>query len=166
MKRDDKWLAKVRAELLTWPREKLIGWLQWNDANGIWTDEDMIANDMDPMTVEDAVEQVMMFVEEDRRTPQEMMQGSLDSNPGRYPKPQEFDPWLKGTGELPNKPKPKALDLLKQKDPAAAAALHDMLGKDVINVELEDGPGGYLARHKDTGEVWEYDGANGFWQEV
>lgn len=95
MERDAKWLAHERARLLTWPREKLIGWLEWNDANGIWSDEDMIANDMDPMTVEDAVDQVMVFVEENLETPEEMMGASLEKNPGRYPKPAEFDPWLK-----------------------------------------------------------------------
>jgi hypothetical protein len=95
MKRDENWLASERARLLTWDREKLIGWLQWNDPNGIWSDEAMVANDMDPMTVEDAVEQVMPFVEETLETPEEMMYGSLKANPNRYPKPAEFDPWLK-----------------------------------------------------------------------
>lgn len=166
MERDDKWLAHERARLLTWPREKLIGWLHWNDPNGIWYDDDMVANDMDPMTVEDAVEQVMPFVEETMETPEEMMGGSQATNPGRYPKPVEFDPWLKGTGELPNKSKSKAFDLLKSKDPTAAAALHDMLGRDVINVEFEDGPEGYVVTHKDTGEVWEYDGAEDMWVEA
>lgn len=166
MERDDKWLAKVRADLLTWPREKLIGWLQWNDANGIWSDEDMLANDMDPMTVEDAVDQVMMFVEENRETPEEMMKGSLDANPGRYPKPAEFDPWLKGSGDLPNQPRPDSFAALLKKDPAAGRSLHDMLGGETKDVVVEDGPNGYLVTHKDTGETWEYDGANDMWLEV
>lgn len=164
MERDANWLASERQRLLTWPREKLIGWLQWNDGNGIWSDEDMIANDMDPMTVEDAVEQVMAFVEENRETPEEMMGGSLEKNPDRYPKPAEFDPWLKGAPMPPAKP--RDFDMLKAKDRVAAASLRDMLGSDTINVEFEDGPGGYLVRHKDTGEVWEYDGANDVWLEV
>lgn len=79
--RDANWLASE--------------WLQWNDPNGIWSDDDMVANDMDPMTVEDAVDQIMPFVEETGETPEEMMHGSLAANPGRYPKPAEFDPWLK-----------------------------------------------------------------------
>lgn len=95
MERDANWLASERARLLTWDRKKLIGWLQWNDPNGIWSDDDMVANDMDPMSVEDAVDQVMPFVEENMETPEEMMRGSLKANPGRYPKPAEFDPWLK-----------------------------------------------------------------------
>jgi hypothetical protein len=95
MERDQAWLESERQRLLAWPREKLIGWLQWNDPNGIWSDKDMVANDMDPMTVDEAVEQVMVFVEETMETPEEMMRGSLDANPARYPKPQEFDPWLK-----------------------------------------------------------------------
>lgn len=95
MERDQAWLESEYQRLMTWPREKLIGWLVWNDANGVWTDEDMIANDMDPMTVEDAVEQIMMFVEENRETPEEMMGTSLAINPDRYPNHREFDPWLK-----------------------------------------------------------------------
>lgn len=95
MERNDEWLEAERARLMTWPREKLIDWLAWNDPNGIWTDKDMIANDMDPMTVEDAVEQVMPFVEENMETPEEMMTGSLTANPGRYPQPSDFDRFLK-----------------------------------------------------------------------
>ncbi len=95
MERDEQWVEAVRADLMTWDRQKLIDWLCWNDANGIWTDEDMVANDMDPMTVEDAVEQVMPFVEETRETPEEMMKGSLEANPGRYPFPDQFDRFLK-----------------------------------------------------------------------
>lgn len=164
MNRDDKWLASERARLLTWPREKLIGWLQWNDGNGIWSDEDMIANDMDPMTVEDAVEQVMAFVSEDFRTPEEMMSGSLEANPDRYPKPAQFAPWLQDA-PMPAAT-PTAFDQLKAKDPTAARSLIDMLGRDVVNVTFEDGPTGYLVTHKDTGETWEYDGADDIWLEV
>lgn len=97
MERDDAWLAQERQRLLGWPREKLIGWLRWNDPNGIWTDKQMVANDMDPMSLEDAVEQVMVNVEETLETPEEMMASSLAQNPKRYPRPEEFDPWLKKT---------------------------------------------------------------------
>lgn len=164
---EDAWLQAEEQRLLKWPRQKLIGWLQWNDGNGIWSDEDMIRNDMDPMTVEDAVEQVMKFVRENMETPEEMMGGSLDSNPGRYPKPDAFDPWLKGT-PMPPRAGPKKLDIadLMRNDPDAADGLVDMLGSDADNVDIEDGPGGYLVRHPHTGEMWEYDGANGFWVEV
>lgn len=95
MERDASWLFDEHDRLLTWPRQKLIDWLCWNDANGIWTDEDMIANDMDPMTVEDAVDQIMPFVEENLETPEEMMAGSLKANPTRYPQPSQFDRFLK-----------------------------------------------------------------------
>jgi hypothetical protein len=167
MERDAAWLAKVRAELLTWPREKLIGWLNWVDSNGIWSDSDMIANDMDPMTVEDAVEQVMAFVEESGESPVDSMAASLEKNPGRYPKPEEFDPWLKGTGDLPNQPKQGTFEWLVAKDRPAALSLRDLLGHDVHNqIEIDDGPTGYLVTHKGTGEVWEYDGANDMWLEV
>ena len=101
--RDDAWLQAEEQRLLKWPREKLIGWLQWNDGNGIWSDEDMIRNDMDPMTVEDAVEQVMEFVREDMLSPEEMMSGSLASNPGRYPEPAEFDPFIVPGAAWPGK---------------------------------------------------------------
>lgn len=165
MQRDDAWLAKVRAHLMTWPREKLIGWLQWNDGNGIWSDEDMIANDMEPMTVKDAVEQVMMFVEENRETPEEMMQGSLEANPDRYPKHDQFDPWLRGS-PMP-KAQAKGYDALRSKDPAAAQSLKDMLGADVHAVVIDvDGPDGYTVTHPTSGETWEYDGANDMWMEV
>lgn len=89
-------LAAVRHELMTtWDRKKLIDWLCWNDANGIWTDKDMLANDMDPMSQEEAVDQIMAFVEETGETPEGMMQGSLDSVPGRYPDHSQFDRFLK-----------------------------------------------------------------------
>ncbi len=88
-------LEGVRARLMTWPREKLIGWLQWNDPNGIWTDKDMEANDMDPMSVEEAVDQIMAFVEDNGETPEDMMGASLEANPSRYPQPSQFDKFLK-----------------------------------------------------------------------
>lgn len=168
MERDENWLASERQRLLTWPREKLIGWLQWNDGNGIWTDEDMIANDMDPMTVEDAVEQVMEFVRENRETPEEMMGGSLVANPDRYPKPAEFDPWLKGTGDLPNQPKPvddlgMSYHELTMMDSDAAVALEEMLGSEVEAVEITNRDGDYHVRDPRTGEEWDYDGAHGIW---
>lgn len=170
MERDDAWLEQERQRLLTWPREKLIGWLQWNDGNGIWTDEDMIANDMDPMTVADAVEQVMEFVRENRETPEEMMGASLEANPSRYPKPAEFDPWLKGTGDLPNQPQRKGPDDLRMSyeelallDPEAASALDEMLGSDADRVEITNVDGDYHVRDPQTNEEWDYDGAHGLW---
>ena len=85
-------LAAERHRLMTtWSRDDLIDWLVWNDPNGIWTDEDMVANDMDPMSQEEAIDQVMSFVQDNMETPEEMMGASLRANPGRYPKPEEFD---------------------------------------------------------------------------
>jgi hypothetical protein len=89
-------LAAERDRLMrTWSRQKLIDWLCWNDPNGLWRDKDMIANDMDPMSQDEAVDEVMAYVEEEDETPEEMMQGSLKANPQRYPKPEEFDRFLK-----------------------------------------------------------------------
>ncbi len=89
-------LAAERHRLLTtWTRHDMIDWLCWNDPNGIWTDEDMRREDMDPMSEEEAVDQIMAFVEETGETPEEMMGVSLKLNPQRYPKPEEFDRFLK-----------------------------------------------------------------------
>jgi hypothetical protein len=84
MERDADWLERVRHGLLVWDRDDLIDWLVWVDPNGIWSDEDMLRDDMDPMSVEDAVDCVMQFVEETHETPEEMMHGSREANPGRY----------------------------------------------------------------------------------
>ncbi len=90
MERDDRWLEAERARLMTWDRLQLIDWLQWVDPNGIWSDEDMVANDMDPMDVAEAVDQVMTFVRDNMETPEEMMGSSAAANPGRY-RPGAFD---------------------------------------------------------------------------
>ena len=73
MNRDDKWLETERVRLMKWDRLQLIDWLQWVDSNGIWSDEDMVDNELDPMGVEEAVEQVMVFVAGNMETPEEMM---------------------------------------------------------------------------------------------
>ncbi len=91
MERDWKWLEAERARLMTWDRNLLIDWLQWVDPNGCYSDEDMGREDMDPMSVEDAVDLVMTFVQEEQpyETPEEMIQGSAKANPNRY-KPGAF----------------------------------------------------------------------------
>jgi len=43
-------------------REGLIRFLVWVDGNGIWTDSDSFANDMDPITFEDAKAKVLGFL--------------------------------------------------------------------------------------------------------
>ena len=92
MERDGKWLEAERARLMAWDRLQLIDWLQWVDPNGIWSDEDVVREDMDPMSQEEAVDQVMNFVQEEQpyETPEEMMAGSAAANPGRY-RPGAFD---------------------------------------------------------------------------
>lgn len=40
----------------------LIRFLVWVDGNGIWSDQDSIANDMDPITFEDAKSKVLEFL--------------------------------------------------------------------------------------------------------
>lgn len=45
-----------------WPREQLVAWLAKADWNGIWSDEDSLANDMQPLTREEAVEQVRQWI--------------------------------------------------------------------------------------------------------
>jgi len=82
MKRDANWLERIRHGLLVWDRDQLIDWLQWVDSNGIWSDEDMLSNDLDPMSVEEAVDQVMSFVAETMETPEEMITRSTRANPG------------------------------------------------------------------------------------
>lgn len=49
--RDQDWRYQImklsevdlERELSRWSREKMIYWMDWNDPNGIWTDEDAIA---------------------------------------------------------------------------------------------------------------------------
>lgn len=91
--RNDEWLEAQRRRLLTWDRMSLIEWLQWVDPNGVWTDEDMRREDMAPMSVEDAVEQVLVFVAMNRETPEEMIQAGGDpANVGDYPQPKGARP--------------------------------------------------------------------------
>jgi hypothetical protein len=71
--RDEQWLDTERQRLMTWDRDTLIDWLVWVDPNGVYTDEDMQADGMEPMSLEDAVDNVMMFVAEELETPEEMM---------------------------------------------------------------------------------------------
>ncbi|QFS86586.1 MULTISPECIES: hypothetical protein [unclassified Marinobacter] len=37
-------------------REQVIDWLAWNDANGVYTDEDSAAEGYEPLTLEQARE--------------------------------------------------------------------------------------------------------------
>ena len=47
-------------------RETLIGWLCCVDGNGVWTDDDMKAEGWDPMSLQDAWEQVDVVLDQSR----------------------------------------------------------------------------------------------------
>lgn len=51
-------LSATRQEdiLINGTREQVIAWLAWNDANGVYTDEDSEAEGLDPLTLEQARE--------------------------------------------------------------------------------------------------------------
>lgn len=45
----------VQADILNnGTREQVIAWLQWNDANGVYTDEASEAEGLEPLTLDDA----------------------------------------------------------------------------------------------------------------
>lgn len=77
--RDAKWLAAERQRLMGWPREDLIDWLRWADPNGSFTDEDAEAEGWEPLDVKGAVDIIMKHVEENLKTPEEMMRSSAMS---------------------------------------------------------------------------------------
>jgi len=104
MERDKAWVEQQRRRLLTWDRDTLIEWLQWVDPNGVWTDEDMAAEHMEPMTVEDAVDQVMMFVAMNQETPEEMMKLSDRPVTGEYGEPKGARPKYNAISDDANKP--------------------------------------------------------------
>lgn len=58
--------ADLENELSTWPKEKIISWLDWNDPNGIWTDEDAIAEGYEPFTKESAKEYLIKMLSRNR----------------------------------------------------------------------------------------------------
>lgn len=43
-------------------RQGLIRFLVWVDSNGIWTDSDSIANDMEPISLQEAKEKAQEFL--------------------------------------------------------------------------------------------------------
>ena len=47
-------------------RETLIGWLCCVDGNGVWTDDDMRAEGWDPMSLQDAWDQVDVVLDQSR----------------------------------------------------------------------------------------------------
>ncbi len=110
MERDDRWLKAERARLMTWDRLQLIDWLMWVDGNGMWSDEDMARDDMDPMSQDEAVDHVMSFVQENMETPEEMMHGSREANPGRYDGRPAFHAMADKGAAAPRSQTPSSLD--------------------------------------------------------
>lgn len=51
-------------ELNQWSRNKMIAWLEWNDPNGIWSDEDAIAENYPPLTIATAKKYIIKFLSE------------------------------------------------------------------------------------------------------
>ncbi len=47
-------------------RETIIGWLCCVDGNGVWTDDDMKAEGWDPMSLQDAWDQVGVVLDQSR----------------------------------------------------------------------------------------------------
>lgn len=46
-------------------REEIIGWLVWNDGNGVYTDDDCDSEEMEPLTLELARQQMRDILERD-----------------------------------------------------------------------------------------------------
>ena len=58
-------------------RETLIAWLCTVDRNGCWTDRDMVSEGWDPMTIDEAWEQVDMMTEDTRDNAEALAQELL-----------------------------------------------------------------------------------------
>lgn len=59
--------------LATWSLEKARHWLVSVDPNGVWTDEERMREEMDPLTLEDAVDSIVSMISEDNFTPEEIL---------------------------------------------------------------------------------------------
>jgi len=55
-----EWLLKVGS------REQLICWLVWNDPNGIYTDDDSLAEGYSPLSLEQARETMQEILQRDQ----------------------------------------------------------------------------------------------------
>lgn len=55
----------LKNELVTWSRLELIDWLCWNDANGVYTDEDSLAEFNNILGKEEAIEIIMRQIAEE-----------------------------------------------------------------------------------------------------
>jgi hypothetical protein len=59
--------VSVQLQILTeGKRQDVIRWLQWNDGNGIWTDDDCEAEDKPPLTLEEARSWMLVATDEER----------------------------------------------------------------------------------------------------
>ncbi len=55
----------LKNELETWTRLELIDWLCWNDSNGVYTDEDSLAEFNNILGKEEAIEIIMRQIAEE-----------------------------------------------------------------------------------------------------
>jgi hypothetical protein len=95
--RDKTWIEQERQRLLKWDRLDLIEWLKWVDPGGVWTDVEMEQDGMDPMSVADAVDHIMVFVAMNRKTPEEMISSPRPPEDGLYRSPDGARPDFIGT---------------------------------------------------------------------
>ena len=69
-----KELESERNRLLsTWSLEKARNWLLRCDPNGVWNDDEREAEQMDPLSLEDAVDSIIEMISEDNFTPEEIL---------------------------------------------------------------------------------------------
>jgi len=79
--RGEAWLDATRYRLKSeWTRDQLIEWLGEVDPSGTYHDDERRAEYLPTLTIEQAVDLVMPFVEQSRQTPEEMRQGAPDAD--------------------------------------------------------------------------------------
>jgi len=60
---DESMRNVTKEDLKTMSREELIAWLQWNDRNGVYSDEDSELEGRDPVSREEALEIALRQIE-------------------------------------------------------------------------------------------------------
>jgi hypothetical protein len=60
---DESMRNVTKEDLKTMSREDLIAWLQWNDRNGVYSDEDSELEGRDPVSREEALEIALRQIE-------------------------------------------------------------------------------------------------------
>lgn len=70
--RDHAWLDAERERISSWPTERLLSWIRWNDPNGSHDEDDTRGTPSHG----DMVEKIMNHVEENLETPEEMMRSA------------------------------------------------------------------------------------------